>query len=117
MNFLLDENVPSILKKVLREEGHIVSTLKDLDLSQLVNGELAKFAMERNNILITFDEDFILLKNEIKRKLKVIYFKFNKSNPELANNLLKKHLKTCLGFLRKPGIVTIEEEDISFLRS
>jgi len=117
VNFILDENVPSILKKVLREEGHDVSTLKDLDLSQLVNGELAKFAMDRNKISITFDADFTQLKNETRQKLKVIYFKFKRSNPELANNLLKKHLKTCLGFLRKPGIVTIAEEDITFLRS
>ena len=72
MNFLLDENVPGILKKILREEGHVVSTLKDLELSQLVNGELAKFAMDRDNILITFDADFILLKKEIRRKLKVM---------------------------------------------
>lgn len=117
MNFLLDENVPGSLKKILREEGHNVSTLKDLELLQLVNGELAKFALDRNNVLITFDADFTQLKKEVQRKLKVIYFAFNKSNPELASDLLKKHLKTCFGFLRKPGIVTIDEEDLTFSRS
>ena len=55
MNFILDENAPAILKRILREEGHDVFTLKDLGLSQLVNGELAKHVTERNNILITFD--------------------------------------------------------------
>ena len=116
MNFFLDENVPSILKRILKEEGHDAFTLKDLGLSQLVKGELAKIVSDRNNILITLDVDFSMLKIESRRKLKVIYFKFSKSDPELASTLLKKHLKTCLGFLKKPGIVTISEDNLDFSR-
>ena len=59
MKFLLDENVPVSIKKVIHTLGYEALTLHDFDKFGIQNGEVAKLALNENAIIITLDSDFL----------------------------------------------------------
>ena len=59
--FLLDENVSLNLKILLKSKGYNVETVQDLDESSIKNSKLIELVRIRNNILITYDKDFLFL--------------------------------------------------------
>jgi predicted nuclease of predicted toxin-antitoxin system len=108
------ENVTSSILKFLRSLKHDVLTLKDLHKRGLLNGQVAKLAIENNAIIVTFDEDYSELKNAIQHEIRVIYIHMQKINPLLERKLLQKHLDYCLEKLNQPGKVIITEKTCSF---
>ena len=107
MKFLLDENVPRIIQKLLQKEGYDVLTLEELNMRGVSNGDVAKYALKIDAIIITFDSDFLKLKKELEEKIKAIYIKIHPRDPKVASQILIKHLKLCLKTLKSPGVIIL----------
>lgn len=112
MKFLLDENVPRTLRNYLLKQQYNVVTIQELNRRGTSNGEVAKLAIDQDYTIITFDEDFTVLKEEIKKKVRIIYIKIHPRDPRKARELLKKHLSESLKKLHSPNIVWITESGI-----
>ncbi len=69
MKFLLDENVPQSIKKIVTNLGHNVIILKDFNKLGAINGDVAELAIKENAIIITFDTDFLILKKKIQPQI------------------------------------------------
>jgi len=59
--FLLDENVPISLAKLLLERGYNVKRLAEVGLRGAEDRAVAEYAADRGLILVTLDKDFGLL--------------------------------------------------------
>jgi len=71
-NFLLDENVSKRLKTFLKDRGHYVKTVQDLNKRSIKNNDLLKLSRETKDILITYDKDFIYKKYQKEDYLIII---------------------------------------------
>ena len=93
MKFILDENVPSNIKSMLRKLGHEAFDMSDLNMLSAKNGEICKKVIEQDAILVTLDEDFLQMKKEIKAKLKVIHLQIDPPDPLVAEDIFRFHPK------------------------
>ncbi len=84
MKFLLDENVTSSIGKFLAESRYEVITLQKLRKFGVINGEVAQIAINERAIIVTFDSDFLHLKQQLQAKLGIIFIKMDGINPKLA---------------------------------
>ncbi len=114
MKFLLDENVPHSIKNIILNIGYDVKTLKDLNKLGITNGEVAEIALNENAIIITFDSDFLSLKNDILLKSRIIYLDLHPRNPKVARELIEKNLNECINILSKPGKIIIKSDTYIF---
>ena len=108
MKFLLDQNVPVNFIKVLRDFGHEAITLKQISQIRAKNGEIGKLAIEHEAILVTFDRHFLNLKRNIQQQSKIIYIEVYPRDPIKESNLFREKLTSCLGRLKKPGVVILQ---------
>ena len=72
MKFLLDENMPISIKKIIRDLSYEVFTLHDFNMLGIQNGEVAKLALKENAIVITLDSDFLQLNKALQKKSRII---------------------------------------------
>lgn len=114
MKFLLDENVTMSIKNFLKSKRYEVETLKDLKKLGIENGEVAKIAIQNQEIIITFDSDFLSLKKTLKKDLRIILIKMHHINPKVAVSLLDTHFDFCIKKLVNPGQVIITEMDCRY---
>ncbi|HUX98217.1 MAG TPA: DUF5615 family PIN-like protein [Candidatus Deferrimicrobium sp.] len=112
MRFLLDENVPQSIKRLLQDKGHSVITLEDLHKRGISNGAVAILSNEKDAIIITFDSDFLKLKKELENQIKAIYIKLHPRDPKVARELLDSHLNSCLAYLKKENVIILIKEGI-----
>ena len=110
MKFLLDENVPRTIKRLLQEKNHEAITLEELKKRSISNGEVAKLSLEKDAIIITFDADFLQLKKDLEKKIRAIYIKLHPRDPKVARELVNQHLDSCLSYLKGPAIVILTEQ-------
>ncbi|MHA1729027.1 MAG: DUF5615 family PIN-like protein [Promethearchaeota archaeon] len=111
MKFLLDENVPKKIAQILKELNFDCLTLYELGTLGISNGELAKYAIKHNLIIITCDSDFLTLKKELKTSSKIIYFKVHPRLTNVLVELLKKNIDFCTQNLNTPGIIVISKDN------
>jgi predicted nuclease of predicted toxin-antitoxin system len=110
LNFILDENVPRSIKRLLQEKGHNALILDDLNKRGISNGEVAQLSIKKKAIIITFDSDFLKLKKNIEAEIRAIYIDLHPRDPKIACNLLKTHLDSCLDLLKVPKIIILIKE-------
>lgn len=96
MNFLLDENVPLTIKKVVKDLGYNAITLHDENKLGIKNGEVADLAIKKDAIIITLDTDFLTIKKDLQVKSKIIYVKIHPRDPKIINELIKTNLDECI---------------------
>ena len=111
MRFLLDENVPKKISRLLKELNFDCLTLHDLGTLGISNGELAKYAIKHDLIIITCDSDFLTLKKELKNNSKIIYFNVRPRLTQILVDLLKKNIDYCTKNLDKPAIIVITKNN------
>lgn len=114
MKFLIDESAPKRLNPLLKAREHQSQTLHELSSLGISNGEVAKYAIESNAILISCDADFITFKKEIQRQIKVIYFKVHPRNFTIIKAKIIENLEIALKELKRPGIFTIFNNGYEF---
>lgn len=112
MEFLLDENVPVSIKKVINTLGHKALTLHDFDMLGIQNGEVAKLALNENVIIITLDSDFLRLKKTLQKKRRIIYIKIHPRDPKKIRDIINNNLKNIIPKLKSPCILTITEDNV-----
>lgn len=114
MKFLLDENVPLSIKKVVKELGYHAITLHDENKLGIKNGEVADLAIKKDAIIITLDSDFLTIKKDLQVKSKIIFVNIHPRNPKVIIDLIKKNPDKCIAQLNIPGKVILTESDIIF---
>lgn len=114
MKFLLDENVPISIKRILNNFGHEAITLKDEKQLGINNGEVAGLSIKKNAIIITLDSDFLSIKKELQKKCKIIYIKIHPRNPKIIAKIIQKYLEEAVAKLNNPGKIVLSEKDIEF---
>ena len=67
MKFLVDENIPHSLISFLLEKHHQVLDIKNTKYHQANDEELLDLSVKMNYIIITFDKDFLGIKNKQKQ--------------------------------------------------
>lgn len=102
MKFLLDENVPLSIKKIINNFGYKTTTLKD------------ELSIKKNAIIITLDSDFLSIKKELQKKCKIIYIKTHPRDPKIIAKILQKYLEDAVTKLNNPGKIIVSENDIKF---
>lgn len=58
MRFLIDAQLPPALARVLDEHGHVAEHVNDIGQSEAPDRELWQYALDRQAVIITKDEDF-----------------------------------------------------------
>lgn len=114
LKFLVDENVPLSIKKVISDLGYGVKTLKDFNKLGITNGEVAKIAINEDAIIITFDSDFLSLKKYLQVKSKIIYINIHPRDPKVAQELVRINIKNCIDKLTKFGKIILTKEELIF---
>ena len=114
MKFLLDENVPLSIKKIINNLGYEAITLKEENQLGIKNGEVAELSIIKNAIIITLDSDFLLLKKDLQKKSKIIYIKIHPRDPKIISKMLQKYLEDSVAKLNIPGKIILSENNIEF---
>ncbi|MBN2153245.1 MAG: DUF5615 family PIN-like protein [Candidatus Lokiarchaeota archaeon] len=110
----MDENVPRALCTFLKQEGHQCTTLSKIKKTGIKNGELAKYAIETESIVITCDDDFLSLKKQLQEKARIIYVDIHPRDPEKIIQLIQLHIKSCISQLKRPGKAILTQEGCAF---
>ena len=63
MHFLIDAQLPPALARWLSANGHEAQHVMDLDMMSATDQEIWTKAEQQNAIIITKDEDFVVLRN------------------------------------------------------
>lgn len=96
-NFLIDAQLPPALALRLAEHGHEAAHVNDIGLGAAGDNMIAKEAINRNAILVTKDEDFIVQSNLGRLDIPIIWIRFGNT----TNRTLWKRLAPVL-----PDILT-----------
>jgi predicted nuclease of predicted toxin-antitoxin system len=73
------------------------------------NHDIAELANRSQDIIVTFDDDFLRLKPNTKSPLKVIYIRLHPRDPRKAQEILDKWINECLKILDHTNLVTLSE--------
>lgn len=114
MKFLLDENVPYSIKKLLFDLGYSAVTLKDENKLGIKNGSVAELSLDLNATIITLDSDFLSIKKELQSKSKIIYIKIHPRDPKEISQIIRNNIKDAIAKLNNPGKVIITRNDLKF---
>lgn len=112
VRFLLDENVPGIVSRLLRDRGYEVHRPRELGLEKAKNSELAEYALREDRVIVTLDEDFLKLRRDLLENTKVVFLKIHPRRPELVEKLIAENLETILRELSKRKMVMVTEEGV-----
>ena len=99
MTFLIDAQLPPALAAHLSRAGHAASHVEDYGLRHADDGEIWRFALEQEMVLVTKDEDFPLRRLRAKTGLVIVWLRVgNASTRELWSWLepLLPRLLDCL---------------------
>jgi len=115
MKFLIDAQLPPLLKKYLQSENHDVKHTDDLpDKEFTTDNYLRNIAREENRILITKDEDFVetcLLKNSPEKLLWITTG--NIVNAKLLE-LFSKNISLIIEGFEKYRFIEMNNQNIFF---
>lgn len=96
-NFLIDAQLPPALALRLAEHSHEAVHVNDIGLGAASDNMIAKEVINRNAILITKDEDFIIQSNLGRLDVPIIWIRFGNT----TNRILWQRLAPIL-----PDILT-----------
>lgn len=101
--FLLDENVPIRVRDTLKAKGFRVALSIEVVGAGVRNHDIANFAKQTGDIILTFDADFLQPRSDAK----VIYIDLHPRDPYEADRLLKKWINKCLTVLDEGNVVKL----------
>lgn len=107
MRFLLDENVPLSLRRALEAKGFQVKLAVDQIGIGAANHKIAEQASATGDIVLTFGEDFLRLRPDIKALTKVLYIKIHPRDPREAQRLLDRWLDRCVEMFAQGNVVKL----------
>lgn len=108
--FLIDENIHKDICKILTNLGYQVRHISDIQ--QGINDSLiCELAIESDEVIITFDKDFIFnLKKKYRKNSKIIFVKMNQSISSSLNETIQ--ILHTWGLLTNPtGVLIVQNTD------
>ena len=112
VKFLLDENVPLSVLRLLRAKGHEAFRPRELGLERAKNSALAQYALDHDMIIITLDEDFLKLSSEKLKDVKVVYVKIHPRKPDVIRQLIEENISEILQKIKEKQTITLTQQDI-----
>lgn len=112
VKFLLDENVPLSVLRLLRRKGYTADRPRDLGLSRATNSQLAEHAIREDSVIITLDEDFLRLRAELLREAKVVFVKLHPRDTEVVVKVVDDNMQGILSELTKRNVVVLTKEGV-----
>lgn len=106
MNFLIDENVPKRIMKILRDKGYNITRVP----SSAFNHDILKIANRENRIIITADSDFIYSIPKEYKSVKRIVFTFLEPDWKSAINFFNQNIDRILQALSITPLVIIKQK-------
>jgi predicted nuclease of predicted toxin-antitoxin system len=73
MRFLVDAQLPIGLARMLEQRGHESRHVADLMMMETADRNIWKWAKENNSVIISKDEDFVILHNAEKHPVPLIW--------------------------------------------
>ena len=105
--FLFDENVPLALREALKRKGFQVRlAIEDLGPG-VRNSDIVNLAKQADDIILTFDADFLRLQPKLRAVVKVIYIDLHPRDPREAERLLDKWIDRCLAMLEEGNVIRL----------
>jgi len=93
--FLLDENVPTSLAKLLLERGYEARRLAEVSLRGAEDEAVAEYAADRGLILVTLDKDFGLLYRRLyEGGITIILLRVDPPTPERVVRVMSRLLRS-----------------------
>jgi predicted nuclease of predicted toxin-antitoxin system len=84
VRFLVDAQLPPALAQWLRDAGHEACHVEDVNLRDADDFSIWRFALEKNSVLITKDEDFTERARQTERAPVILWLRLgNASNRSL----------------------------------
>jgi predicted nuclease of predicted toxin-antitoxin system len=110
MNFLSDENFPQLSSQLLATNGHHVR-LASAMLQGMPDIKLLKEAVEKEEILLTFDKDFgeLIFRENLPNPPGIILFRLRSYLPEDPALIILETLQQNI--LSFPGFFTVIDKD------
>src|ERR1043165_3171931 len=107
MRFLLNENMPNTVIKVLRERGHDVLSAKESMRSESDASILARAQLEQR-IVVTQDKDFgeLAFRSRLPATSGIVLFRLMGSNPDQDNKRMLEVIEGGMNWAGKFAVVT-----------
>ena len=84
MNFLVDQNLPSLLAEWIKAHGHDAQHVRALGLANASDRDISALARTQNAVIITRDVDFAQLAQTSPASSRVVWVRLgNTTNPDL----------------------------------
>lgn len=109
MKFLTNENIAKSLIKFLRDLGHDVKDVKEMEFFEMPDYEIYALAKRENRAVLSHDKDFINLYRAQKRKVTTIVLSLFDQKPAHVKKILGDFLKEYPEGTFKGRLVIIEE--------
>jgi predicted nuclease of predicted toxin-antitoxin system len=95
MKILANENIPKTSVLYLRSIGYDVKSI-GFDFAGISDGEVMKFAIDEDRLIITFDSDYgeLIYKKGFKPSAGVVYLRLTEYSPEYPGKLIHEILST-----------------------
>ena len=113
--FLLDENIPTKLKRCFPERGLDCSTVKDVGLNGRDDRDISTKIHEQNLILVTRDKHFTFFWK--KRSLKVIYIAIEPAILETIEPRVADLLDTWTYQIENPFLIILQVDTVRIWQS
>lgn len=107
--FLLDENVPRSLSDLLKRRGFEVRLSTEVRGTGLKNSDLVNIAREAEEIVLTFDADFLSLRTSLRGLARIVYIDTHPRDPRKAKIMLEKWIDECVELLKQGNTVKLSE--------
>jgi predicted nuclease of predicted toxin-antitoxin system len=75
MRFLVDAQLPIGLARMLQQQGHEAEHVADLGMMQTPDKLIWAWAKQNENIIISKDEDFVILHNSDENPVRLVWIR------------------------------------------
>lgn len=96
MKFLVDNQLPGALARFLATHGHDAQHVVDLKLDEANDREIWRYAVAQNRVLISKDEDFLHLVNQIAASGSLIWVRLGNCRKRVLIEAFERALPSII---------------------
>lgn len=108
----MDENVPIILRETLERIGYDVKTVIDDYVAGARNSEVAYYALDEERVVITLDKDFLKVKQEVQKKVRVVVVDVHPATTDAVTRVIEQFISEGLERLQTKERIVITKMGI-----
>jgi predicted nuclease of predicted toxin-antitoxin system len=116
MKFLIDAQLPSILKTIFRENGFEAIHTKDLPKKNLISDlDILQLSNEQQWIVITKDSDFYHSFMIRKEPHKLIFVRVGNMGLDEVKQFFRNNISSIIDLISKGNLVELKKDEIKIL--